>query len=98
MSPGLRRESRLAVLIDAENVSARYIKPLFEEITKFGTATAKRIYGDWTQPHLAQWRNLLHEYAIIPIQQFRLSSGKNCTDCALIIDAMDLLYSGQFDG
>lgn len=98
MSPGLRKESRLAVLIDAENVGARYIKPLFEEVTKFGRTTAKRIYGDWTQPHLAPWRNLLHEYAIIPIQQFRLSSGKNCTDCALIIDAMDLLYSGNFDG
>jgi uncharacterized LabA/DUF88 family protein len=98
MRPGPRKDSRLAVLIDAENVSARHIEPLFEEVAKFGTATAKRAYGDWTQPDLARWRNLLHGYAILPIQQFRLSSGKNCTDCALIIDAMDLLHSGRFEG
>ena len=98
MSPGSRKESRLALLIDAENVSARYIKPLFEEVSKFGTMTARRIYGDWTQPHSGHWRSLLREYAIVPVQQFRLSSGKNCTDCALIIDAMDLLYSERFDG
>jgi uncharacterized LabA/DUF88 family protein len=98
MSLSARKDLRLAVLIDAENVSAKYIMPLFEEVTKFGTTAAKRIYGDWTQPQLAKWRNLLHEYAIIPVQQFRLSSGKNSTDCALIIDAMDLMYSGNYEG
>lgn len=98
MDPNARMTIRLAVLIDAENVSARYIEPLLEEVARLGTATAKRAYGDWTQPQHAKWRNLLNAHGLIPVQQFRLSSGKNCTDCALIIDAMDLLYSGNFDG
>jgi hypothetical protein len=98
VSPNARKTIRLAVLIDAENVSPKYVKPLLEEIAKLGTATARRIYGDWTQPQQASWRNLLNLHALIPIQQFQLSVGKNCTDCALIIDAMDLLYSGNFEG
>lgn len=98
MNPNARKTARLAVLVDAENVSTRYIKPLLEEVARLGTATAKRAYGDWTQPQHSRWRNLLNAHALIPVQQFRLSSGKNCTDCALIIDAMDLLYSGNFDG
>jgi uncharacterized LabA/DUF88 family protein len=93
-----RKTVRLAVLIDAENIGAKYIEPLLGEVAKLGTATAKRIYGDWTQPQHAGWRNVLNLHALIPVQQFRLSAGKNCTDCALIIDAMDLLYSGNFDG
>jgi len=98
MSLELRGRSRLAVLIDAENISARRVKPLFGEVAKLGTATAKRIYGDWTRPQMAQWRNVLHEYAIVPVQQFRLSAGRNRVDCALIVDAMDLLHAGRFDG
>jgi uncharacterized LabA/DUF88 family protein len=98
MNSNARKTVRLAVLIDAENISPKYVGPLLEEVAKYGTATAKRIYGDWTQPQHAKWRNLLNLHALIPVQQFQLSVGKNCTDCALIIDAMDLLYSGNFDG
>lgn len=98
MNSRLHKRSRLAVLIDAENVSRRYIGALLDELSGLGTVFARRIYGDWTRPDLASWRDVLHEHAIIPVQQYRMSSGKNCTDCALIIDAMDLLYSGRFDG
>jgi uncharacterized LabA/DUF88 family protein len=89
---------RLVVLIDAENASARLIEPLFNEIAKYGTANVKRIYGDWTTPDLATWKNSLNKFAIQPIQQFRYTTGKNASDSALIIDAMDLLHSGSFDG
>jgi len=98
MSLGSRKRPRLAVLIDAENIGVKHVGSLFEEIAKRGTATARRIYGDWTRPDMASWRGVLHEYALIPVQQFRLSKGKNCVDCALIVDAMDLLYTGRFDG
>src|SRR3954453_16816680 len=98
MSPIARKTVRLAVLIDAENISPKYVGPLLEEVAKYRTATAKRAYGDWTRPQHAKWRNLLNLHALIPVQQFQMSVGKNCTDCALIIDAMALLYSGNFDG
>ena len=89
---------RLAVLIDADNATASLIEPLLQEIAKYGTANVKRIYGDWTSSKLSSWKNHLHKYAIQPIQQFSYTTGKNATDIALIIDAMDLLYTGNFDG
>lgn len=89
---------RLAVLIDAENVSASVIEPLMQEIAKYGTANVKRIYGDWTNNQLNSWKNKLNKLAIQPMQQFRYTAGKNATDSALIIDAMDLLYTNNFDG
>src|SRR5690606_31834545 len=88
----------LAILIDADNAQASIIEGLLAEIAKFGIASVKRIYGDWTTPNLGQWKNVLLEHAIQPIQQFRYTSGKNATDSAMIIDAMDLLYSENFDG
>src|SRR3954464_3182207 len=92
------RNRHLAVLIDAENASARLIEPLLNEVAKYGTANVKRIYGDWTTPNLGSWKNSLNKHAIHPVQQFAYSTGKNASDSALIIDAMDLLYSGNFDG
>lgn len=90
--------NRLAVLIDADNAKASLIEPLLEEIAKYGTANVKRIYGNWTSPQLSSWKDKLNEFAIQPIQQFSYTSGKNATDSALIIDAMDLLYTNNFDG
>ena len=90
--------TRLAVLIDADNTSARLIKEMFEELAAYGTITVKRAYGDWTNPHLNGWRDVLLANAISPQQQFAYTYGKNATDSALIIDAMDLLYSGNVDG
>lgn len=90
--------NKLAVLIDAENISPKVIDLLFREIAKYGTIHVRRIYGDWTTPHLSSWKDTLHRYSIQPIQQFRYTSGKNSTDSALIIDAMDLLYTRNFDG
>ena len=87
-----------AVLIDSDNVSHTYVKPMLAEIARYGTPTIKRIYGDWTQPEAAGWRNELLENAITPIQQYRYTTGKNCTDSTLIIDAMDILYSGRVSG
>ncbi|EAZ93053.1 NYN domain-containing protein [Crocosphaera chwakensis] len=89
---------RLAVLIDAENVSANIIEPLLQEVAKYGTANVKRIYGDWTSNQLNSWKSKLNKLALQPIQQFRYTTGKNATDSALIIDAMDLLYTNNFDG
>ena len=89
---------RLAVLIDADNARASIIDSLMEEISKFGVATIKRIYGDWTQPNLNCWKEVLLQHAIQPIQQFRNTVGKNATDSAMIIDAMDLLYQAPLDG
>ena len=88
----------LAILIDADNAQASIIEGLLSEIAKFGIASVKRIYGDWTTPNLGQWKNVLLEHSIQPIQQFRYTTGKNATDSAMIIDAMDLLYSDNFDG
>lgn len=93
-----QKDLRLAVLIDAENVPAAALKDIMEEIAKYGTPTFKRIYGDWTKPHVAGWKKVLLENAITPIQQYSYTSGKNSTDSALIIDAMDILYSGKADG
>ena len=89
---------KLAVLIDSDNVSHAYVKPMLEEIARYGTPTIKRIYGDWTQPEATGWKNVLLENAITPIQQYRYTSGKNCTDSTLIIDAMDILYTERVGG
>lgn len=88
----------MAILIDGDNISSAYIKEMMEEITKYGNPTIKRIYGDWTNPHLVKWKNVLLENAITPIQQYGYTTGKNATDSAMIIDAMDILYSGKVDG
>ena len=90
--------SKLAVLIDADNTQPSITEPLLAEIAKFGVASVKRIYGDWTQPQLKGWKEMLVQYAIQPMQQFGYTVGKNATDSAMIIDAMDLLYTGRFDG
>ena len=90
--------TRLAVLIDADNTSPKLIKEMFEELASYGTITVKRAYGDWTNPHLTGWRDVLLGNAISPQQQFAYTYGKNATDSALIIDAMDLLYSGNVEG
>ena len=89
---------RLAVLIDADNAQAAVIENLLAEIARFGEATVKRIYGDFTSPMSASWKKVLQKYAIKPVQQFAYTKGKNATDSALIIDAMDLLYTRKFDG
>lgn len=88
----------LAVLIDADNAQPSIIEGLLAEVAKYGTANVKRIYGDWTAPHLRSWKEHLLDHSIQPIQQFGYTRGKNATDSALIIDAMDLLYTGKFDG
>ena len=90
--------TRLAVLIDADNTSPRLVKEMFDELASYGTITVKRAYGDWTNPHLSGWREVLLGNAISPQQQFAYTYGKNATDSALIIDAMDLLYSGNVEG
>lgn len=92
------KNTNLAILIDADNVSPKVAGGLFAEIAKYGTASVKRIYGDWTKPALKGWKECLLEHSIQPIQQFSYTTGKNSTDGALIIDAMDLLYSGRFEG
>ncbi|MCX7711566.1 MAG: NYN domain-containing protein [Clostridia bacterium] len=92
------QELRLAVLIDAENVPYSNIKGVMEEIAKYGIPTIKRIYGDWTKPSIVGWKNVLLENAITPIQQYSYTSGKNSSDSAMIIDAMDILYSGKVEG
>jgi hypothetical protein len=89
---------RLAVLIDADNAQASVIEGLLAEVARFGEATVKRIYGDFTAPASASWKKVLQKYAIKPMQQFAYTTGKNATDSSLIIDAMDLLYSRKFDG
>jgi uncharacterized protein (TIGR00288 family) len=90
--------TRLAVLIDADNTSAKLIEEMLEELASYGTITVKRAYGDWTNPHLNGWREVLLGNAISPQHQFAYTYGKNATDSALIIDAMDLLYSGNVEG
>lgn len=89
---------KLAVLIDADNAQPSIIEGLLAEIAKYGTANVKRIYGDWTSPHLKSWKDALLQHSIQPIQQFGYTRGKNATDSAMIIDAMDLLYTEKFDG
>jgi uncharacterized LabA/DUF88 family protein/Fe-S-cluster formation regulator IscX/YfhJ len=93
----METDKRIAVLIDADNVSDKYIKAVLDEISNHGTPTYKRIYGDWTKPQLASWKNVLLTNSITPIQQYSYTTGKNATDAALIIDAMDILYSGNVD-
>lgn len=92
------KELKLAVLIDADNVPYSNVKGMMEEITKFGTPTTKRIYADWTKPNANGWKSVLLEHAITPIQQYSYTVGKNSSDSAMIIDAMDLLYSDKVDG
>ncbi len=92
------KELKLAVLIDADNVPYANVKEMFEEIAKYGTPTFKRIYADWTKPTVSGWKKVLLENAITPIQQYSYSTGKNASDSALIIDAMDILYTGKVDG
>jgi len=89
---------KLAVLIDGDNIPSAHVKEMMEEIAKYGNPTIKRIYGDWTKPHLNKWKALLLENAITPIQQYAYTIGKNATDSAMIIDAMDILYSEKVNG
>lgn len=88
----------MAVLIDGDNIPSAHVKEMMEEIAKYGNPTIKRIYGDWTSPHLSKWKNMLLENAITPIQQYAYTTGKNATDSAMIIDAMDILYSEKVNG
>src|SRR5689334_6829064 len=96
--PEENRPPRLAVLIDADNTSPRIAAGLFEEIAKFGEASVRRIYGDFSSPRLKPWAEILQRFAIDPYQQFAYTTGKNASDIALVIDAMDLLHSGRLDG
>ncbi len=91
------KDVRIAVLIDADNIPSTNIKAMMEEIAKYGSPTFKRIYGDWTKPNLNSWKNILLENAITPIQQYGYTTGKNATDSAMIIDAMDILYTEKVD-
>ncbi len=91
-------QKKLAVLIDAENAQPEIIEGLLAEIALYGIASVKRMYGNWTTPNLQPWKEVLLNYSIQPMQQFNYTTGKNATDSALIIDAMDLLYTGKFDG
>jgi Protein of unknown function DUF88. len=94
----MEKNLKLAVLIDGDNIPSGHVKEMMEEIAKYGNPTIKRIYGDWTKPHLSKWKNLLLENAITPIQQYGYTTGKNATDSAMIIDAMDILYSEKVNG
>ena len=94
----MENDIKLAVLIDGDNIPSAYVKEMMEEIAKYGNPTIKRIYGDWTIPTVAKWKNVLLENAINPVQQYSYTTGKNSTDSAMIIDAMDILYSGRVDG
>jgi len=94
----VEKTERLAVLIDADNTQATIIEGLLAEVAKYGTSSVKRIYGDWTSTALRSWKEVLLEHSIQPIQQFGYTKGKNATDSAMIIDAMDLLYTGKFQG
>jgi uncharacterized LabA/DUF88 family protein len=89
---------KLAVLIDADNISPKYVKVILDEAASFGVAACKRIYGDWSDPRLKSWKDVLLNNSIIPVQQYSYTTGKNATDSAMIIDAMDLLYSGNLGG
>ena len=92
------QDLKLAVLIDADNISPKYVKVILDEAASFGVAACKRIYGDWSDARLKSWKDVLLNNSIIPIQQYSYTTGKNATDSAMIIDAMDLLYSGNLDG
>lgn len=94
----MEKEMRYAVLIDADNVAAKYTKYILDEVSNYGVVTYKRVYGDWTRPNLSGWKNMALDNAITPIQQYSYTVGKNATDSAMIIDAMDILYSNNADG
>ncbi len=94
----METDLKLAVLIDGDNIPSAYVKEMMEEIAKYGNPTIKRIYADWTKPNPTKWKNILLENAITPIQQYSYTTGKNATDSAMIIDAMDVLYSEIVDG
>lgn len=94
----MQQDMQLAVLIDAENVPYSNVTGMLEEITRYGTPTVKRIYGDWTTQNMSGWKNVLVPNAIMPVQQYCYTSGKNSSDSAMIIDAMDILYAGKIDG
>jgi uncharacterized LabA/DUF88 family protein/Fe-S-cluster formation regulator IscX/YfhJ len=94
----MKKDLKIAVLIDADNVTYKNVKGMIEEIAKYGVPTFKRIYGDWTMPTLKGWKTVLLENAITPVQQYGYTTGKNSTDSAMIIDAMDILYSSKVDG
>ena len=96
--PDQEKDLRLAVLIDADNAPRTAIRDVMAEVAVYGTPTLKRIYGDWTSPNMSSWKPLLLENAISPVQQYGYTTGKNSTDSAMIIDAMDILYSGRVDG
>jgi uncharacterized LabA/DUF88 family protein len=98
MAEQSKSSAALAILIDADNANPAIVKGLIDEVAKLGRATVRRIYGDWTLPNLAQWKAVLLEHSIQPIQQFAYTRGKNATDSSMIIDAMDLLYAGNLDG
>ena len=98
MTTTIGRDPRFAILIDADNVSEKYVQIVLDEVATFGVATYKRIYGDWTSPRLGSWKTCLLDNSITPIQQYSYTYGKNATDSAMIIDAMDILYSGTVDG
>ncbi len=94
----MEKEMRYAVLIDADNVAAKYTKNILDELSNYGVVTYKRVYGDWTRPNLAGWKSMALDNAITPVQQYSYTTGKNSTDSAMIIDAMDILYSNNVDG
>ena len=94
----MKLDTKLAVLIDGDNIPSASVKEMMAEIAKYGNPTIKRIYGDWTKPILAKWKSLLLENAITPVQQYSYTTGKNATDSAMIIDAMDILYSEKVNG
>ncbi|MBQ9895393.1 MAG: NYN domain-containing protein [Ruminococcus sp.] len=94
----MEKEMRYAVLIDADNVAAKYTKYILDEVSNYGIVTYKRVYGDWTRTNLAGWKNMALDNAITPVQQYSYTTGKNATDSAMIIDAMDILYSNNIDG
>ncbi|MDA7580657.1 MAG: NYN domain-containing protein [Crocinitomicaceae bacterium] len=94
----MEKDKNFAILIDGDNIPSKYIKEMMEEIAKYGNPTIKRIYGDWTKPQLSKWKKILLENAITPMQQYSYTTGKNATDSAMIIDAMDILYSEKVDG
>ena len=98
MTEDKNMDMRYAVLIDADNIAGKYIKTIMDEVSTYGTATYRRIYGDWTNPNLEGWKKNLLENSIIPVQQYGYTTGKNSTDAAMIIDAMDILYSENVDG
>lgn len=91
-------DKRFALLIDGDNIGSQYIKTIIDEITNYGIVTYKRIYGDWTKPQLEGWKKILLDHSITPMQQYSYTTGKNATDSAMIIDAMDILYAGNIDG